>query len=258
MGIEHLHPQHERLVGRVLLEPADRRADGLGGEVVVLGLEVLRVHHVRPHAPVVVRVPQFRRHVLLGLELLARPAQVRVALLAADPLPGVEAHVEVHVRGEVVVDVADQPAPEAVGAEDLGQVDLPGRMRNPGRARQHRLARVIHAAARDRGQAVGEGVLEDHALPGQLVQARRLGPGRAVGPRVIQAEGVGDHDHQVQAVGLGLAPDRLHGLVADLAFVEFLLVGGDLDLLSLQEAVPGNGAAPNDYFVNFRSKDRQD
>jgi len=118
-------------------------------------------------------------HEFPGIELLARPASPAVGFLAANPLPGIEARVEVHARLEVVIRVGDEAGRKAVLAEHLGKRGAAFLQGNPAAMRSHRddaLAGVIDAAAGNRRQTVGVSVRERHALGGQAVERRCLDP----------------------------------------------------------------------------------
>jgi len=124
VGVEHVEPEHKGFVASVFLEPLSGGVAGPGAEVVVLGFSVLCIHEVLAHVAVVAFVPQVGRHVFFGIEFFLGAASIAVRFLASDPLPAVEAAVEVVSRFEVVVGIDYEGGGEAVLVEDFGEGDI--------------------------------------------------------------------------------------------------------------------------------------
>ena len=197
VGIEHLDPEQERLVGGVVLQPRHGPTARLRAEVVVLRLPMARVHKVLARQEVILLTAHVFGHVPCGIDGSAGPGLPPVGFLPADPFPGIERPVEVEVRLEKVRAVHDEPGPDALRVGDLGDRDVAGIERLPPALRQDRVAGEKDAPHRDGGEAVPVALGEGYALGREPVEIGRLDPVVAVTPQVIGTEGVADHHDDI-------------------------------------------------------------
>ena len=89
--------------------------------------------------------------------------------------------------------VEDQGGIDGAAPAQVGDGGVFGRQSHPARHGQGKAAGMHGPTAGHRGQALGIGVFEQHALAGQTVEIGGLDPGVAVTAQVVELEAV-EHD----------------------------------------------------------------
>ena len=206
VGIPHVDPEDEAVLVAVLLEPVHRGRDGPAAHPVALEAALGDVAQVAVDGRVGLDLARRGRQ-----RELARGGQVAVGVLAAHPLPALEAARVVVVVVAERRGVEDQGRQVAVGRDDLRQDDVVRLERLPAAERKAVAPREEVVAAGDRRVGGAVEAVEERRLAGQVVEAggaderlaavARPSPGRrdAVGADVVAPEGVVEDHDDVQA-----------------------------------------------------------
>jgi hypothetical protein len=210
MRVEAVHPEKERGVRVVVLQPAARRGEDPRGEVVVGGAPVAVVEEVLQHHEMALPVDRLAADALhQRLDHLARTAAPVVVNLPAHEVPRAESARVVHRGLEHVVRVGDETGVVPAANEDLGEGVVFGRdlmpsggvMPVPTAVHVEAPREAAHAGHQrapglESRLALSEGAVEVRRLRGELVHrgSSYLGE-RPVVAHDVGAEGVeADHD----------------------------------------------------------------